>query len=518
MAIPERPDLNDFLSGIKLSSGKPPFPNGGIQIPFMPTKDQSGNMKLWLHHPVDTKVTFKGILKCVKRELIAAQHARRDEFALFVLAIATLMPAAQDSPISKINKIINQVCDADVTLYYALFAELPQVHNFEFPPFRIGPLRTEELRQRCEKANSAFYSGNRDRLRGAWAIERELQKVRVLDVESIRQSIFDEPLVAGTRERWEHEAWESIVDGYFSLHNRVLFDEFWTELVSVQSTLLALGAPFFDPRPLSRFVQHMSIAVFDNLGRDRRSFVAPAGTGHLPINLANVHDHVPKLREELKRSYDFERFDETPLHRSIKLYTDFIGRARRHEIDGRISEAFLHFVIALELIFGDRQAIQKSVARRVAFITFGENRRSFHEQSGWIDNIYELRSRYVHNGVEIGDEARLDELRIVCKQVFECLMRFQARPPEGVARGENALKAWLLNLDYLAAGMLAGKMPTEEQLSEVCVRQQAPGSFGATIQYIEAPTRSQPRPRLVSPPDPQQGNSPNIDQPIAILN
>jgi hypothetical protein len=46
VAIPEQPDLNDVLSGIKLSSNKPSSPNGGIQIPFMPTKDQSGGIGL----------------------------------------------------------------------------------------------------------------------------------------------------------------------------------------------------------------------------------------------------------------------------------------------------------------------------------------------------------------------------------------------------------------------------------------------------------------------------------------
>ena len=414
------------------------------------------------------------------------------------------MPSDQGDPISRVNEIVSRVCNADVALYYALLAELPRGHNFEVPPFRIGPLRAEKLRDLCERVESDFYSRYQNILRGVWAIEREPQTVRVLDVELIRESIFDVPLAAGTRQGWEHEAWESIVYGYFSLHNRVVFDEFWTELISVQSALLAFGAPFFDPRPLSTSSQNMRIAVFENLGRDRKGFVAaPIGTGPLHIDLANVHERVSKLREELKNAYTFERFDDTPLHRSIKLYADFIARARRHEIDGRISESFLHFVIALELIFGDRQAIEKSVAKRVALITFRENGRSFQEQSEWIGEVYNLRSKYVHSGSEISDEVRLDEVRIACEQAFKCLLRLQAAFPESVARGENALKAWLLNIDYLAAGILAGKMPTEDQFSEVFIRQRERGSSRATLHNIEATTRSQASPRVVTPLDPQ---------------
>jgi hypothetical protein len=61
--------------------------------------------------------------------LIAIQHPRRDEFAFFVLAIAALMPAAQGSPIAKINKTIDQVCDADVALYYARNAALQKARR-----------------------------------------------------------------------------------------------------------------------------------------------------------------------------------------------------------------------------------------------------------------------------------------------------------------------------------------------------------------------------------------------------
>ena len=150
------------------------------------------------------------------------------------------------------------------------------------------------------------------------------------------------------------------------------------------------------------------------------------------------------------------------MHRSIKLFADFVARARRHEIDGRLDEAFLHFVIALELIFGERQAIQTSVSKRVALVTFRENGRSFEEQRDWIDG---------HAGTEISDEVRLDQLRSLCEQVFRCLMRLQAAYPQGTARGENTLNSWLLNLDYLAVGIMAGRMPTEGQLGEAFIAQ-----------------------------------------------
>ena len=191
--------------------------------------------------------------------------------------------------------------------------------------------------------------------------------------------------------------------------------------------------------------------------------------GPLLIDFASIHERVPGLLKELKKSYGFERFDESPLHRSIKLFADFVARGRRHEIDSRPNEALLHYVIALELIFGERQAIQSSVSERVALITFRENGRSFTQQRDWIDAIYDVRSRYVHDGRELTEELQLDQLRSLCEQVFRCLMRLQAGNSQGSSRGKETLSTWLHELDYLAKGMIAGKQPTETQLTEAFI-------------------------------------------------
>ena len=473
MAIPDIPELREFLIGIRLSRHKPSAPGAGMQLPFLPAVDEAGRLSreppLWLHYPSGTKVTFQSALERINRELNASRHARHDEFALFVLAIAALMPSAHGGVVSRINRIIAHVCDTNVSLYYILFAGFPEDHNFEIPPFRLGPLRAEKLRYSCEKVESDFYVRYRDILPKAWAVERDPQKIRVFDIPPIREAVFDGPLGKTARQSWEFQAWESIVNGYFSLHNRVLFDHFWVELIAAQSPLLAIGAPYFDPRPLSNVIQNTRVAVFQNLGRDKKGFVAPSGTGPLLIDFANVHQRVPRLLKELKSSYNFDRFDDTPLHRTMKLFADFVARARRHEIDGRQSEALLHFVIALELVFGDRQAIQKNVAERVAVITFRENRRSFQEQRDWIDAIYDLRSKYVHAGTEIRDESHLDQLRGLCEQVFRCLLRLQEAHRERSSRGEEVLAGWRRELDYIAAGLTAGRPPSEAQLSEAFI-------------------------------------------------
>ena len=190
--------------------------------------------------------------------------------------------------------------------------------------------------------------------RDAWAVEREPKQVRVLDLMSIRPRIFDAPLPGLEREPWEYAAWDALTNGYFSVQNQTLFNEFWTELVSAQDALLALGAAFFDPqtvRSLFRNQQVIRLSTQSRRGLDGLC-CACRHVGFIPRDLANIHVRVPQLLGELKEQYGFEQFDLSPLHSSLKLFASFVARARRHQLNALRDEALLHFIIALELIFG----------------------------------------------------------------------------------------------------------------------------------------------------------------------
>ena len=352
---------------------------------------------------------------------------------------------------------------------YFLLAFIRTSINFKFHLFRFGPLRSDKLKHRSEKAGSDYYELYRDQLHGAWAIEREPKSVRVLQLKSIRDRIFDIPILGREREPWEYQAWDALSNGYFSLQNQALFSDFWPELITAQDALLALGAAYFDPQTLrSSPFQSLQVAVFLNLGTGWPGYVAPAGVGFFHIDLANIHVRVPQLFE-LKKQYGFNQFDKSPLHSSIKLFASFVARARRHQLSGHRDEALLHFIIALELIFGVREAIQRSVAERVALITFRQASRAFEQQRGWINNIYDLRSRYVHEGAKLANETPVEDMYTLCERVFRCLLRLQAANPEISQKGKETLARWLTLLDFLSKGLIAGKEIDARQFQEAFI-------------------------------------------------
>jgi hypothetical protein len=192
-------------------------------------------------------------------------HPKPDEFSIFVLALARMMPPHQGSAVARLNAVLASTCDADVSLYYIIPPAFPDFYQFEIPPFRLGPLRSEKLRYRSEKAGSDYYERYRDQFRDAWAIEREPKTARVLDLMSLRNRILDVPAFLPSRDDWKYRAWDALHNGYFSVQNQVLFKEFWTEFVAAQDALLSLGAAYFDPQTVRSIFRHEQVAVFLNL-------------------------------------------------------------------------------------------------------------------------------------------------------------------------------------------------------------------------------------------------------------
>lgn len=466
MALPEIHELEEILSGISLSPDRPPAESGAVRLPLMPASDHSGRIAsespLWLSYPQKTKLSFASLAGRIGKELRAHNHSDSENFVLFVLAYAALLRSASLSGVRAVNAVLSTICVADVNLYFALMAELPEYHQYQIAPFRLGRLRTDKLKWNCEKAQSDFFERYRTVLQRSWSVEREPKTTNILDISDIRKKIFSSPLALNNAEPWRLKAWESLVNGYFSHLNQALFISFWDEFITAQDALLTMGGPFVDPRDFASVIQAMQIAVFLNFGSERGGFVAPAGHGPIAVDLANAHERVPNIVSALKDEFEFTQFDASPLNNSIKLFASFVARARRHQISGRMNESLIHYVIALELIFGERQSIQKSVSERVAVILFSASGVSFNEHMSWVDGLYDTRSRYVHSGKTAGvDDALLDRVRRACDDCFRCLLRLRKQSPD---QSENALAKWLGSLDYLAKGMIAGKTFDDNEL------------------------------------------------------
>jgi hypothetical protein len=476
MPIAEIPEIEEVLSSIQLSSDPPRGDATGVPLPFRPASDETGRVQqesLWLNYSSETKISFPRLLDKVAKQLGEHGHPKSDEVALFVIALARLMPNHVGSAVARLNIVLSSVCDADVSLYYIITPNVfYDFYQFEMPPFHLGRLRSDKLKYRSDKAGSDYYGRYSDRFRDAGAVERDPKPVRVLDMMSFRHRILDVPILDSKRD-FRVRAWNAITDEYFQVTKSMLFDEFWEEFTATQDPLLSLGAQYFDPQTMrSPIFQFEQVAIFLNLGLAEMGYVAPSRRSGFNVNLGTLHLQVPQLLGELKAKYGFKHFDTTPLHSSIKLFASFVARAHRHHLNSHIEEALLHYITALELIFGVRETIQKSVAERVAILTFRHFGYSFDQQRRWIEKIYHLRSRYVHEGTKLNHEQDIDDVRhlyALCQEVFRCLLRLQAARSDISQRQKNALDEWVNLLDFLAKGLIAERQIDESQLKEAFI-------------------------------------------------
>jgi hypothetical protein len=94
---------------------------------------------------------------------------------------------------------------------------------------------------------------------------------------------------------------------------------------------------------------------------------------------------------------------------------------------------------------------------RVGLQTCRSVGRSFDQQRAWINRIYDLRSKYVHEGVKLSDQGAIEEMYALCQHVFRCLLRLQAANFEAGKRGKETLAQWRTLFDFLSRGLIAGQ-------------------------------------------------------------
>jgi hypothetical protein len=460
MAIPSTQLFEDILSSIRLAEAMP-SQGGARPLPSIPARDENGRIlidrPLWLVFREGGPLGFGSLVTKVTKELATAGHAATEELALFALALAFMVPAAKGAAVARLNRLLSRMVRADVSLYLVFPLSLSPEFAVTIPPFYVGPTRGEKLKYRCEKAGSDYYARYSKVLNGSSSIERAPKSVTILDVDYVQTDLFADVFKMDAQALLPPLT--TILDGYFGFLNGRFFEDLLPEFVARQDVTVSLGAPYVDPGPLIGVIGYQQIAIFMNYGK--YGFVAPRGPGIVHVDWANAHVRIPEALHELEESFGFRGTEDAPFYKTLQLYCSFVARAKRHSIAGRLDEALLHAVIAMELVFAEREALQRSVTERVSVLTHMAVGRTFIEQKKWIEGVYDIRSKYVHAGSSDVQEVQLDQLFHLCALITRRMLRAAA----AIGNKPEALGAWLADLDYLAKAYLASKSPQASDLA-----------------------------------------------------
>jgi hypothetical protein len=160
----------------------------------------------------------------------------------------------------------------------------------------------------------------------------------------------------------------------------------------------------------------------------------------------------------LKEELGFKSFDDQfVLDPTIKSYCRFLQRAHTHRLSGRPDEAFLHFIIALDLLFGLEGRSSENVGSRAAMLVHRQLDNTFDEQFRVLKKLYDRRSKYVHEG-KFADHKDLEDAEKICTEILWCLLASTS------AGAFTDFAAWLAELDYLIGAIKASKEISDDEM------------------------------------------------------
>ncbi len=470
MSVPTHPDFVEILGGLSLHRGQaenidqPP----GISLPNTPAIDENGReiktIPLSLQCSTKTKISLRSLVKKVQNELEKAGHKNTEAISSVFVAFAVISSKHGVDRVRELNSILEEIDDTDFSQFLISRSELPGYYRFEYGSFTAGPLHIEKIQSRCERADSDFFDRYQASLRGKFTIERGVSKTKTINYINARERAFAKRNLVELSGGDFLELWSEISRCYFSSLNYLLFHDFFREHSAAQAPYVTMGGPFLDIENNNFFLASRQVSIFLNVAQEKNSgWVAPGSIVPMTLDLADAHVRIPKIQKELKRDFEFQGFKNSPLDRNIRLFCEFVLKARRYEAEGILDDAMLNYIIALELIFSDERSIKSSFVDRISVVLSGGELDKFTGQCRQVGELYDDRSKYVHSGMEFESKSKVKELGTICKRVFEVLMRVRTKRKE-CGEGKEIVEYWLRDLDFISTSMRSGRSVGDRDL------------------------------------------------------
>lgn len=352
----------------------------------------------------DCKISFKAIQEKISKSLVRSGHIVSEEIFNAVFAIILSIPK-NDNTLHNINKILSNLTTGSLNQFLILNVSNQGFH-LKLNDFIIGDIDYKKIEYYCEKMRTTdFHKKYSNSIRGKFGVSREHFKIILLKLDELYKLTSN---------------WDSLnrlLDIYFLAISREKQKEFYTKFDESQATINLFCHNYYDLKNWmlgSNFGSFLSI--YTHIGTNKVSgWVVPYKIKHI-IELDNS---MPKnLIEFNSKQYEFTTFGDNEIDSLFKKFISFCSKAVKYRLEGRLSESLLHYVIALDMLFGEKESSTQSVTQRVAFLVHNQLNYEFDKMVKEIKHYYDLRSKYVHQGAEIS-EVEGDRIREICIELFK---------------------------------------------------------------------------------------------------
>lgn len=467
LGLPEDvPQFESFLQSLGPST--PQDPHNWTQWTVIPEEkvvhdDVRGRLPgitLW-YQPAG-ELSHNTVIREIAKQLRYLGHPDGIELSGIVLAFFAHAMRTNQTAVSQFNEVFTKLVSADLNQYFLFSAPSPPRYRFQIGSFSIGPFVPDRLAYQSRKADSDFYDRYESMLRQSpLAIERKPFPVKVIAwhklVHPNRSWNLDPNLPSDRVAR--------LWDAYFSTLSAICFEQFFEDLNGVQEIYMALGSGWINALRLGQITGNHRISVYLNIGGENVGFVSPASVLTIGIDLGGAHLGIPATEKILKEHFNFEGLGSHEVHQTIRSYCHFLALGVKHHHAGHLAEGFLHSVIAMDLLLGERVASTKSVAKRSAVLCHRPLNKSFPQTVSVCEKIYDLRSRYVHAG-QVPEQEIRDLAMRVSREIALCLFRLQR---DVKSHQPGFRDKWVKDIDFVAAALESGRLPSEDDYGHLGV-------------------------------------------------
>lgn len=430
---------------------------------------QFPEIKLWYKH--STELSVDALLAKVQKELNENNHPDSLILSKILLSVATLHTNFQTEPINCLNKIVQHITTSKLNQIFVFPRIQPLEEDFSITSFHIGSflfcgLNIRNFQKLCRKVGSDYYDKYSKELENRFVIERFEMSVNLFNFTDPHNfllfPVFSDKLPDNSPFLPKMAMLDRLMSEYFHYISNHYKEEFWSLLLQEQHLNIAYKDSFIDPELIKLIDNSGFITVYSDIaGKEWSGWVEPILMKPI-FDFGKSDIKIPQVVKSLKNDFNFTNFTDSEIHQTIKTYSLFMSKAKRHNIKNNPDESFLHYIIALDLLLGNKNASTKSVADRSAVLVHRRFSKSFEDQRKEMNNLYDIRSKYVHAGKHI-EPQYIEKIEVICKEVLQCFLRLQMVEEN---HSDGFIDKWIKNLDFLVKAIEAEKKQDKSDYTE----------------------------------------------------
>lgn len=364
--------------------------------PHLPTREVEASLSA----PLELKVRLPHVVRHIARnlqDLVGPADAR--SAASQLLAIVALSRSTMADRISLLNLLCNRV-PTRLLQFVVTSVSGKYTASMQLDDFFLGPFNSEKFVYEANRAGSSRWEERASRYRGNFAITRCSDSATLpLCTTPLASSPDRFPLVSG------------LVASIYSLIGREMWAHFWEGLRDLQLLEAALRSGYVDVDSFRSSAMASGAeqwTIFSRIGETGKGWVSPSLSG-MRMTLPQPEAY-KQLRGIVRADLGFSGWSNSEVSVTLKSYCKMLWRARSLKISSslgsseRLDDAFLHHMIALEMLFNEKSSTTVSVVRRTAAVAHAALGRQFSHLKEEVDTLYEARSQFVHQGVGVTEE------------------------------------------------------------------------------------------------------------------